>query len=223
MGKRWNTEDIVIENNIIQAFFENTNELTPITKTNAGEFTNTNVTDVSYGKDYMAIISNGKLYTCGNGTWGDNITCVVADGKIYKFGGARFGLDIPLDTNEKYFTPHEISFNSKNITQISIGSHHFAIIDSNQLYTFGFSKNGQLGFDDKNGYVDEPTLVPKFMGMNVTRVSCGINYTMVIANNKLYILGEFTFKDEIMQKYKDNVIYCSASIDYPKFMAIVTC
>jgi len=194
-----------------------------------GGFQNKDVSHVSCGAQYTAVIVNGRLYTFGNNTgyrsgqrdieylpvptlvpdfktgfknenvtkvWcGNGYTAVIANGVLWTVG--------TLCGNVNYW-PSLVPIVNQNVTQVSLGflgkrgqpssCIHVAIIANGQLYTWGNNSVGQLGLGDKgNIYAYAPILVPNvaggFQNKNVTYVSCGYQFTAVIANGSLYTFG----------------------------------
>ena len=145
LGKRWNTDKIVEANGDLKHISDVTGELTLIItkkteiKKDSDEFTNTNVTDVSYGEDHMAIISDGKLYTCGNGE----------RGQLGRGTDVRYGNGNQNKKNANWYHPTIVPELS-NVTAVSCGAHHTAVIADGKLYTFGEANHGALGHDYDN-------------------------------------------------------------------------
>ena len=125
-----------------------------------------NVTSVSCGYDHTAAISDSKLYTFGSGIYGQ-----LGHGKLEHDDN-----DDDDDDNNVYVPKIIESF--KNVTSVSCGANHTAVISNGKLYTFGNDEEGQLGGDTENVYIPE---IVKGLN-NVVAVSCGNNYTAVIAS-----------------------------------------
>jgi alpha-tubulin suppressor-like RCC1 family protein len=103
--------------------------------------------------------------------------------KLYIFGKYRFGVNYEYD-NDTVTLIKDL----ENITQISCGLYHSAIIANGFLYTIGLNTKGELGHSHEHEYkLVNPRRVPDLK--NVTYVTCGNNVTGVIADNKLYTFG----------------------------------
>jgi RCC1 and BTB domain-containing protein len=70
-----------------------------------------------------------------------------------------------------------------NVTYVSCGYSHTAVIANGDLYTFGSGFHGQLGHGNK-GNQESPKKVEGIN--NITYVSCGSYFTAVIANDLVY-------------------------------------
>jgi alpha-tubulin suppressor-like RCC1 family protein len=76
---------------------------------------------------------------------------------------------------------------------VSSGATHSAAVTVNgELYTWGGSKWGQLGFDSPSGDCHIPQKIPNF-NENVYYVSCGgDNTTVITREGKVYTWGYFS-------------------------------
>ena len=101
------------------------------------ELNNKNIIEISCGNEHTLALSNeGEVYS-----WGS-----ISDGVL--------GREPPLDTNcPGIAKPGKINYFTKNnikIKHISSGSiHNLCLDDKSNLYSFGCSKGGQLGLDEK--------------------------------------------------------------------------
>lgn len=152
---------------------------------------NSFISGISYmacGNEYGAIIINSKLYTFGNtqfdklGMGGSPLATLHPD-RIYLSA-------TPVFDNSEQITGYNIANlpinNLDNVTVVSCGYKHTAVIDSNQLYMFGEGNSGQLGLGGVKN-IDRPTLIPNLYG--VTTVSCGPRHTAAVSNGQLYMFG----------------------------------
>src|ERR1019366_6988494 len=114
---------------------------------------------------------NVTFVTCGNAH-----TMVIADGKIYSFGWNEFGQLGLGDINVRYYPTLIPGLINLNVSYISCGSKHTAVIADELLYTFGNNEKGELGLGDRDPRL-VPTLVPTLN--NVMYVSCGFDNTAV--------------------------------------------
>jgi len=128
-----------------------------------------NVTGVACGARYTAAISNGQLYTFG----------------INPYGGLGHG-EAGFATEQNQPIPKLVE-ELNNVTMVSCGNYHTAVISNGQLYTFGLGQDGELGHGDDRQNQLRPKLVEDLD--NVTFVACGGTHTAVISNSRLYTFG----------------------------------
>lgn len=69
---------------------------------------------------------------------------------------------------------------------------HSCLIANGQLYCWGDNSSGQLGLGNKTPQ-NQPTQVPFFSSMTVTKVAVGTGNTCAIANGALYCWGDDTY------------------------------
>lgn len=115
-----------------------------------------------YGSYEITIFDTPRLYTFGLGYYG-------------QLGYCDHNLNVPK--------PIPIFL---NVSAVSCGYSHTAVIAGGQLYMFGSNSSGELG----NGYnrnLCVPSLIVNFE--NVMGISCGNCFTVVTANNQLYTFG----------------------------------
>lgn len=90
---------------------------------------------------------------------------------------------------------------------ISAGNDHCAAITNNdQLYVWGSNNYGQLGLKDK---LDRkmPTTSTAFQDLQVTKVSCGNDFTFVITQtNEILVTGKLPFTIEQAEGMTDCVM-----------------
>lgn len=111
---------------------------------------------------------------------------LTAAGNVYCWGyisSDQLGLS---ESGEEYFaspvsvnTPPEVDFN----TLFAGGWHNAAISDKGELYTWGFSYKGRLGFGDLEEDIRHPlipTLVESLTGRVIKSVACGGAHTLII-------------------------------------------
>ncbi|KAJ5079995.1 adp ribosylation factor-related [Anaeramoeba ignava] len=128
------------------------------------------IKSISSGSDFNFVIdSNGNLYS-----WGSN-----SNGQL------------GVGDNESRSKPEIVSNLSNSIKKINGGGYHFiALTKTNQLYSCGKNKNGQLGLGDLNDR-NIPTLVelPKDIG-KIKNIKCGDVQSIVMnKEGKVYVCG----------------------------------
>ena len=101
--------------------------------------------------------------------------------QIWTFGGGKFG-KLGHGNEKNVSVPKEIEeFN--NIVQVSCGTSHTAMIDSErQIWTYGRGNLGQLGHGDDIYTQFEPTPIEGFN--DIVQVSCGESHTAMIDSKK---------------------------------------
>lgn len=119
---------------------------------------------------------------CGTTTSG----ALSADGKVYVWGagGSGLGLGNTGDLPE----PVELRDIKEPVLRLSAGATHFVAQTQDSLLSWGSNTFGELGREGKTGEMLKPVAVPGLK--TATDVSCGRNYTAVIANDKLYVCGK---------------------------------
>eukprot|EP01125_Pyxidicula_operculata_P011631 TRINITY_DN3812_c0_g2_i2.p1 TRINITY_DN3812_c0_g2~~TRINITY_DN3812_c0_g2_i2.p1 ORF type:complete len:2464 (-),score=554.47 TRINITY_DN3812_c0_g2_i2:160-7446(-) len=121
-------------------------------------------------------------------------TLVVTDeGKLFSFGENSYG-QLGLGHRENQNRPQlVVGLAHKKVVDISCGMFHsLALTDEGQLYAWGRNKHGQLGLGTTVDH-DSPHLVSFFSSKKVVKMSCGLNYTMVMTDtNQLFAFGNNT-------------------------------
>ncbi|CAL1273910.1 unnamed protein product [Larinioides sclopetarius] len=119
--------------------------------------------------------------SCG----GNHTMALTSDGKAYSFGN---GYDGQLGLGSRLLdvsTPNQIVFlENVKVARVSCGENHSAFLtDKGQLYTCGNGRHGKLGLFgvDDNSTQFVPTLVTRFNGFQVQQVACGGCHTLVLA------------------------------------------
>ncbi|KAJ5075561.1 adp-ribosylation factor 1 [Anaeramoeba ignava] len=111
-------------------------------------------------------------------------------GNLYSWGRNSNG-QLGVGDNESRSKPELISKLSNSIKKISGGGYHFiALTKTNQLYSCGKNKNGQLGLGDLNDR-NIPTLVelPKNIG-EIKNIKCGdVQSILLNKEGKVYVCG----------------------------------
>ncbi|XP_025832237.1 E3 ubiquitin-protein ligase HERC2 [Agrilus planipennis] len=114
----------------------------------------------SGGKHAMALTSDGKVFS-----WGDG-----EDGKLGH--GNRLSLDKPKMIE---------TLRSKRIRDVACGSSHSAALTSNgELYTWGLGEYGRLGHGDNMTQL-KPMLVKALLGHRVIQIACGSRDAQTLA------------------------------------------
>ena len=123
---------------------------------------------VAGGNHSMVLFNNGKLYGTGRNSSG------------------QLGLGNLYDKNS--FTAANY-FNGKTVTSVACGGRHTMVMADGKLYATGSNQYGQLGLGEDKVDKSNFTEVTYFDDKTVTSVVCGDDYSMVIADGKLYATG----------------------------------
>ena len=124
------------------------------------------VTAVAAGMLHSAVISNGKLYTFGNGQ----------DGQL-GHGDA-----------ESQYAPKLVDGPWTTVTAVAAGDYHTIMIADEQVYTWGLGQYGQLGHGDTRNQL-RPRAVASVPWSLPTHIAGGAVHTAVIADERLYTFG----------------------------------
>lgn len=124
----------------------------------------TNVKKISCGKEFIIILSNLGLFSCGVNDWGQ--------------------LGIGYANNVKRRELQEI--NISHVTKIASGYYHTLVLcRSNVLYSFGCNESGQLGLGDKISR-HSPCIV---MITDVIKIDCDYSNSTVLTKDSVYVWG----------------------------------
>ena len=119
---------------------------------------------------------------------GEDHTVVVCTDAVYTFGSGEDG-QLGLGDNEDRLIPSPVpGLSGQGVTAVACGSHHTAVVSNGSLFTFGWNKHGQLGSGD-DADRNAPTEVAFFSGKQVQDVSCGVQHTVVLCSDGLYVMG----------------------------------
>ena len=156
---------------------------------NISELNDKNIIEISCGNEHtLALSYKGEVYS-----WG-SISDGVLGREIPKGKENCSGLALPGKIN--YFIKNKIK-----IRQISSGSiHNLCLDDKSNLYSFGCSKGGQLGLDEKelsliykkknNFYVGEPRLIKSLKDIEIIKISSGEAHNVALSiDGKCYVWG----------------------------------
>jgi alpha-tubulin suppressor-like RCC1 family protein len=133
---------------------------------------------VTFFNSNVASVSCGRFHTAVVGTTSN----------LFTFG-ANYNGELGLGPVGYQNTPQRVTFFNSNVASVSCGGYHTAVVGTtNNLFTFGYNSNGQLGlgdFTDRN----TPQRVT-FFNSNVASVSCGDYHTAVVTTtNDLFTFG----------------------------------
>ena len=143
------------------------------------------ITTIQCSQASVMVIAGGKLYSCGLNTRGQ-LGRVVTDSNP-----SSLLCQVPTAV----VTGGSIPLN--NVTHVATGGYGYTIlVNNNILYSVGFnSSDGELGRPpyepiNNSSSTIEPVVVPSGMSIGtITKVTCGLYHTMVLAEGKLYCFG----------------------------------
>lgn len=213
-----------------------------VEKINTGEELD-NVTMVACGSFFTAVISNGRLYTCGWNYYGrlghgdgidrdrltlverlNNVTFVacgqdhmaaISNGRLYTWGKGEFGRLGHGDELTRN-TPKLVEV-LRNVSYVACGGSHTAAVSGGRLYMFGSGIIGQLGLGDFRNQ-----LSPEALGgmNNVSMVACGGTHTAVISGGRFYTFGSNS-NGQLGHSY--NGIFSPTSLDAQNSVTFIAC
>lgn len=135
-----------------------------------------------------SILTRFKNVYCGH----NRSFFVDEDNHIYACGENTYG-QLGTGNNANRNIPKKIFFkaNPLKAKHISCGWEHTVIIDlNNEVYTFGFNYDGQLGTGDNITRYITTKLILEGMPFNARWSACGMNHTILIdLNNNVYSFG----------------------------------
>jgi len=124
----------------------------------------------------------------------DHCMAVSSDNDLYVWGSNEFGqLGLGHTTNQ--LSPQKLDNiklnNNDSTNKISLGFGHSLIInESNQLLSFGFNGNGQLGIGNKNNSSIPVKVEYDFDGEVLNQVSAGrVHSSALTKNGRLFLWG----------------------------------
>lgn len=120
----------------------------------------------------------------------EHTVAVTEDGKVYGWGWGRYG-NLGLNDRNDRLVPEEVAaINGEKFTMVACGWRHtIAISDSGSLYTYGWSKYGQLGHGDNEDHL-VPCRVEGLRNAHITQISGGWRHTMALdVDGQLYGWG----------------------------------
>ena len=129
------------------------------------------ISKISLGSRHRVILSDGILYTSGEGFLGQ----------------------LGHEDGQSRSTPTEVNFfRGKNIRLIATGGWHTVVASDYELYTFGYCGVGQLGIGDESNRI-RPTKVVFFNGKRILNIAAGYFHTVVALERSLFTFGDGLF------------------------------
>lgn len=120
----------------------------------------------------------------------EHTVAITEDGDLYGWGWGRYG-NLGLGDRKDRNIPEKVSIISgEKMVQVACGWRHtISVSSSGDLYTYGWSKYGQLGHGDFRDHL-VPCKLEALNGQFISQISGGWRHTMALTSNgKLYGWG----------------------------------
>ncbi|KAF7009254.1 hypothetical protein CFC21_023819 [Triticum aestivum] len=145
----------------------------------------------------------------------EHTAAVTEDGEIYGWGWGRYG-NLGLGDRNDRFVPEKVSsVEGEKMVLVACGWRHtITVSSSGSLYTYGWSKYGQLGHGDFEDHL-VPHKVEALKDSSTSQISGGWRHTMALTSDgKLYGWGWNKFGQV---GAGDNADHCSpAQVNFPE-------
>ncbi|CAM8947795.1 unnamed protein product [Rhodiola kirilowii] len=152
----------------------------------------------------------------------EHSVAVSEDGELYGWGWGRYG-NLGLGDRNDRLVPQKVhSFHGEKMTQVACGWRHtISVTSSGGLYTYGWSKYGQLGHGDFEDHL-VPHKLEALSEYFITEISGGWRHTMALTSDgKLFGWGWNKFGQVGVG---DNVDHCSpVQLKFPNEQACIHC
>ncbi|KAK7584105.1 hypothetical protein V9T40_005068 [Parthenolecanium corni] len=127
----------------------------------------------------------------------DHCLLLNIDGEVYSWGGNNYG-QLGINSKEQQIaTPTKIEeqLAGKRIVKISCGSYFSAaVLDSGEVFTWGFNNEGQLGLNDSEVHIElirMPERVPNLNDAVIIKIMCGREHVLAMNDaQELFVWGE---------------------------------
>ncbi|KAK9167423.1 hypothetical protein Scep_002614 [Stephania cephalantha] len=150
----------------------------------------------------------------------EHSAAVTEDGKLYGWGWGRYG-NLGLGDRDDRLVPHEVAaVNGQKMVLVACGWRHtVSVASSGVLYTYGWSKYGQLGHGDFEDHLI-PHPLEALQNSIISQVSGGWRHTMALTSDgKLYGWGWNKFGQV---GAGDNADHCSpVQVEFPDGQKVV--
>ncbi|XP_047330101.1 ultraviolet-B receptor UVR8 [Impatiens glandulifera] len=151
----------------------------------------------------------------------EHTAAVTEDGNLYGWGWGRYG-NLGLGDRADRLVPNKVSNvnNEEKMVKVACGWRHtISVTSSGGLYTYGWSKYGQLGHGDFQDHL-VPNRLQALQGHFISEISGGWRHTMALTSNgELYGWGWNKFGQVGVG---DNVDHCSpVQVRFPREQKVV--
>ncbi|KAI7750062.1 hypothetical protein M8C21_007485 [Ambrosia artemisiifolia] len=129
---------------------------------------------------------NVKMVAAG----AEHTVAITEDGELYGWGWGRYGNLGLGDRNDRYVPEKASVINEEKMVLVACGWRHtISVSSSGDLYTFGWSKYGQLGHGDFKDHL-VPHKLQALHGQFISQISGGWRHTMALTSEgRLYGWG----------------------------------
>ncbi|KAE8810905.1 ultraviolet-B receptor UVR8-like [Hordeum vulgare] len=150
----------------------------------------------------------------------EHTTAITEGGDLYGWGWGRYG-NLGLSDRDDRSVPEKVSsVEGEKMVLVACGwRHSVSVSSSGALYTYGWSKYGQLGHGDFQDHL-VPRKLEALKDVPISQISGGWRHTMAVAEDgKLYGWGWNKFGQVGVE---DNVDHCSpVEVNFPDEQKIV--
>ncbi|KAL9248146.1 hypothetical protein vseg_021502 [Gypsophila vaccaria] len=150
----------------------------------------------------------------------EHSAAVTVAGELYGWGWGRYGNLGLGDRNDRLVPERVAPIDGIKMTLVACGWRHtISVTDSGNIYTYGWSKYGQLGHGDFEDHLT-PFKLEALSNTTISQISGGWRHTMAVTSDgKLYGWGWNKFGQVGVG---DNIDRCSpVQIQFPKDQKIV--
>ncbi|XP_031387743.1 ultraviolet-B receptor UVR8-like isoform X2 [Punica granatum] len=150
----------------------------------------------------------------------EHTAAVTEDGELYGWGWGRYGNLGLGDRNDRLFPVKVSAVYGEKMVMVACGWRHtISVSASGGLYTFGWSKYGQLGHGDFEDHL-VPHKLEALSGSFISQISGGWRHTMALTSDgKLYGWGWNKFGQVGVG---DNIDHCSpVQVKFPHDQKVV--
>ncbi|XP_071723330.1 ultraviolet-B receptor UVR8-like [Rutidosis leptorrhynchoides] len=150
----------------------------------------------------------------------EHTAAVTEDGELYGWGWGRYGNLGLGDRNDRLVPEKVFGNNVEKMVMVACGWRHtISVSNSGSLYTYGWSKYGQLGHGDFEDHL-VPHKLETLEGCHISEISGGWRHTMALTSDgKLYGWGWNKFGQVGVG---DNVDHCSpVQVKFPRDQRVV--
>ncbi|CAI0405268.1 unnamed protein product [Linum tenue] len=150
----------------------------------------------------------------------EHTAAITEDGELYGWGWGRYG-NLGLGDRNDRLVPEKVSLaNEEKMVIVACGWRHtISVSSSGGLYSYGWSKYGQLGHGDFEDHLT-PHKLEALKESSITQISGGWRHTMAVTSDgKLYGWGWNKFGQVGVG---DNADHCSpAQLKFPRDQKVV--
>ncbi|VAI56238.1 unnamed protein product [Triticum turgidum subsp. durum] len=144
----------------------------------------------------------------------EHTTAITEDGHLYGWGWGRYG-NLGLSDRDDRSVPEKVSsVEGEKMALVACGWRHSVTVSSSGgLYTYGWSKYGQLGHGDFEDHL-VPRKLEALKDVSISQIAGGWRHTMAVASDgKLYGWGWNKFGQVGVG---DNIDHCSpVEVNFP--------